>query len=97
MSRYIYGDAYTDDRPEVDMVNHPSHYETGNIQCFDVILETQGRQAAMDFCICNAMKYIYRHRNKNGREDIEKAVWYLDRYLELAPSDEGCKDVKVGF
>lgn len=68
----------------MDIVNHPSHYETGTIECFDVILETQGTEAAMDFCICNAMKYIYRHRNKNGIEDIRKAKWYIDKFLNLA-------------
>ena len=67
-----------------DVVNHPSHYETGNIECFDVILETQGWLAAMDFCICNALKYIYRHRNKEGRRDIEKAQWYINKWLWLA-------------
>lgn len=72
-----------------DVVNHPSHYETGKIECFDVILESQGYFAAMDFCICNAMKYIYRHRRKHGREDIKKAKWYIDKWLELS---EKCKD-----
>ena len=43
----------------------------------------------MDFCVCNALKYIYRHRNKNGVEDIKKADWYLKKYLELAESEEG--------
>ena len=37
---------------------------------------------------CNALKYIYRHRNKNGVEDIKKADWYLKKYLELAKSQE---------
>lgn len=25
-----------------DNVNHPSHYETGNFECIDVMVETQG-------------------------------------------------------
>lgn len=67
-----------------DNVNHPSHYETGNFECIDVMIETQGKEAVMDFCVCNAFKYIYRHNNKNGVEDIKKAKWYLDKYIELA-------------
>lgn len=66
-----------------DIVNHPSHYETGTIECFDVIVESQGIIAAMDFCACNALKYIYRHRRKNGREDMEKAQWYISKWMEL--------------
>lgn len=67
----------------VDNVNHPSHYETGKFECIDVMLETQGKEAVQDFCICNAFKYLYRHGNKNGLEDIKKAIWYLNKFVEL--------------
>lgn len=67
----------------IDNVNHPVHYETNGIECFDAIKASQGTAAAMDFAICNAMKYIWRHRNKGGIEDIKKARWYLDKYIEL--------------
>ena len=69
---------------ENDNVNHPSHYETGKYQCIDVMEETQGKEAVKDFCICNAFKYIYRHHKKNGLEDVKKAVWYLNKYIELS-------------
>lgn len=69
---------------ETDAVNHPDHYKSGNFECIDVMLETQGLEAVMDFCILNAFKYLYRHRNKNGLEDIQKARWYLDKAIELA-------------
>lgn len=69
---------------ETDNVNHPSHYETGKYQCIDVMEETQGTEAVKDFCICNAFKYIYRHCHKNGLEDVKKAVWYLNKYIELS-------------
>ena len=70
--------------PEPDNVNHPAHYEMpGGIECFDVLLATQGAEAAKAFCICNAMKYLFRHRNKNGAEDIRKAGWYLNKFIEL--------------
>ena len=50
---------------EPDNVNHPSHYETGKFECIDVMTETQGRDAVYEFCVCNAFKYLYRHRRKN--------------------------------
>lgn len=71
-----------------DVVNHPSHYETGRFECIDVMVETQGKDAVMGFCLCNAFKYLYRHRRKNGVEDIKKARWYIDKYVELAESEE---------
>ena len=69
---------------EQDMVNHPSHYESGKFECIDVMLETQGKDAVMSFCLCNAFKYLYRHNRKNGIEDIKKAKWYIDKYIELS-------------
>jgi hypothetical protein len=72
-----------------DIVNHPSHYESGQFECIDVMLETQGKYAVMDFCLCNAFKYLYRHNRKNGIEDIKKAQWYVNKYIELAGDDNG--------
>ena len=66
-----------------DNVNHPSHYETGKFECIDVMVETQGVEATKDFCVCNALKYLYRHKRKNGLEDIKKAIWYLNKFVEL--------------
>ena len=67
----------------MDNVNHPAHYNTGKYESIDVMVETQGVNAVKNFCICNAFKYIYRHRFKNGTEDIKKAIWYLNKYVEL--------------
>lgn len=66
-----------------DNVNHPAHYNVGNYESIDVMVATQGAEAVKNFCICNAFKYIYRHKFKNGTEDIKKAIWYLNKYVEL--------------
>lgn len=73
----------TETRGETDNVNHPKHYETGKFECIDVMVETQGVEAVKSFCLCNAFKYIYRTSRKNGLEDIKKAIWYLEKYVEL--------------
>lgn len=67
----------------MDNVNHPSHYVSGGAECIDIMIATQGEEAVKNFCICNAFKYIYRHRSKGGIEDIKKAIWYLNKYIEL--------------
>lgn len=82
--RLVLSEGESDSTSTNDNVNHPSHYETGNFECIDVMIETQGKEAVMDFCVCNAFKYIYRHNNKNGIEDVKKAKWYLDKYIELS-------------
>ena len=66
-----------------DNVNHPAHYETSKFECIDVMIETQGVEAVKHFCLCNAFKYLYRHNRKNGLEDIRKAQWYINKYIEL--------------
>lgn len=66
-----------------DNVNKPKHYTDGKYECIDVMLETQGKESTMSFCLCNAFKYLYRHNKKNGSEDIHKAQWYINKYIEL--------------
>lgn len=82
-----------------DNINHPKHYELDKIECIDAMEMTQGRGAVMSFCLCNAFKYLWRHNRKNGLEDIKKAKWYLDKYIELAEKSKeeinekfGCKN-----
>lgn len=72
-----------------DNVNHPKHYETGKFECIDVMIETQGVEAVKNFCICNAFKYVYRHKYKNACEDIRKAIWYLNKFVELEGEKNG--------
>lgn len=66
-----------------DNVEHPSHYTGGSIECIDAMAETQGVEAVKNFCICNAFKYLWRHDKKNGVEDVKKAAWYLNKFIEL--------------
>jgi hypothetical protein len=65
---------------EDDPVNHPRHY-TGHPSGVECIQITEH----MGFCLGNAMKYIWRADMKNGSEDLQKAVWYLQR--EIAKRD----------
>lgn len=66
-----------------DNVNHPKHYTKTSIECIDAMRETQGDEAVVNFCICNAFKYLWRHQEKNGIEDIEKASWYLNKAVDI--------------
>lgn len=72
---------------ENDMVNNPYHYQSMvkdlNIDAITCMRAAFGDESVEGFCICNALKYIYRHQSKNGKQDIQKAIWYLNKYLEL--------------
>ena len=37
-----------------------------------------GWKAVFWFCLCNAFKYMWRWKYKNGFEDLQKAKRYLD-------------------
>lgn len=66
-------------------VNHPEHY-TGQYECIDVMEDTLGVEVVKGFCVGNAMKYIWRCNSKHDSpiEDIKKAKWYLEKYIEIA-------------
>lgn len=74
-------------KDEPDLVNHPSHYETGKFECIDVMEEALGRDVVKGFCIGNAFKYLYRAKRKNGLEDFKKAQWYLNKVISMEDED----------
>ena len=71
---------------EHDNVNHPSHYTNGNIEVIDFIEDKN-----LPYHLGNAVKYISRAGKKDPEktaEDLQKAVWYLKRYIELLNKPE---------
>lgn len=64
-----------------DAVNHPSHYNQGKIEVIEFIEDKK-----LGFHLGNAVKYISRAGLKDPSktsEDLRKAIWYVERYLEL--------------
>lgn len=68
---------------EFDPVSRPQHYADSKVECIDAMIEAYGIEAVKHFCLCNAFKYHWRHEQKNGEEDIQKATWYMNKYKEL--------------
>lgn len=61
-----------------DPVNHPSHYTShpSGVECIQVTEH-------MNFCVGNAVKYLWRAGQKGDHlEDLKKARWYIDREIE---------------
>lgn len=61
-----------------DVVNHPPHYmaHPSGVECIQVTEH-------MNFCLGNAVKYIWRADLKGDAiEDLEKAAWYVNREIE---------------
>lgn len=66
-----------------DLVNHPSHYIHGGIECIDAMKAAFGSDELKVYCKIAAFKYLWRADHKGGLQDIQKANWYLNKYLEL--------------
>lgn len=61
-----------------DEVLHPSHYTSNGLECWDFIARYE-----LDYFLGCAVKYIWRHKEKNGKQDLEKAINYLNKRLTL--------------
>lgn len=66
-----------------DMVNHPPHYTSGGIECIEAIEAAVEHLDGFEaYCTGNAIKYLWRWKLKGGKQDIEKAIWYLNRLVD---------------
>jgi len=62
-----------------DPVNHPKHYcsHPSGIECIQITRH-------MNFCLGNAIKYIWRADEKGKAiEDLDKAIFYLQEEKRL--------------
>jgi len=63
----------------MEKVNHPSHYG-GESNLYEAIKIIEAYN--LNFSLGNVIKYTLRAgRKENEIEDLEKAVWYLNRHL----------------
>lgn len=62
-----------------DLVNHPKHYTThpSGVECIQITEH-------MNFCMGNAIKYIWRAdlKNEDPIQDLKKAIWYIQREID---------------
>ena len=76
-------DSCCNKESNIDMVNHPSHYTQGGIECIDALkAATVSKTGIEAVCTANAIKYLWRYEEKNGIEDVKKARWYIDRLIK---------------
>ena len=84
MSLEKFKGEYTEDvfTPNLeDMVNNPPHYKQHGIECLDAIRAATG-QGYQYYLQGNIIKYLWRYRYKNGKQDLQKALFYLEKMIE---------------
>lgn len=69
---------------EKEQVNHPAHYNRGNIECIDAMLSSKGVFKTLAFCECDVFKYNWRQGQKDDViQDISKQTWYNNAQVNL--------------
>lgn len=71
---------------EPNVAVNPAHYTAHKVLPVDLIAAYD-----LNFATGNVIKYTARHKEKNGREDLLKALWYLAFELGLSPAE--CKEL----
>jgi hypothetical protein len=68
-----------------DTIN-PDHYKQGDVECIEALasatINLKGIEAV---CTANAIKYLWRWKEKGGADDLRKAQWYITRLLTQLP------------
>jgi len=67
------------DEPLIDVVNSPSHYTQNKMEVIDILENSMSKEHFIGYLRGNILKYVLRYDYKNGKEDLGKASWYLDR------------------
>lgn len=81
MEKYKKKDTTAKMNQKKDNVNHPSHYNTGEIEVIDFIAD---RCMTIGFDMGNAIKYLSRAGLKDPDttiEDLDKAKWYCQHMI----------------
>ena len=77
-------EAVTESANAPDLVNYPSHYTQGKVECIDALESAvtglSGKEAGLTWQV---IKYMWRWKFKgNPVQDLEKAEFYLNRLME---------------
>ena len=65
-----------------DLVNSPSHYASGSVECIDAIEASLTNEAFRGYLKGNIQKYLWRYEDKHDSlQDLQKASWYLKRLI----------------
>lgn len=92
MKEYYLTPKEVEEHNRKNAVDHPPHYTNRKMEAIDIIemvIEVE-KNPKVAYNLSNVLKYILRFRDK-GRpvEDLEKAMWYLNRVKEHVKKEGG--------
>lgn len=65
-------------KDKFEAVNSPDHYQRGGIETIPFIAAKLGPEGFRSYCLGNVLKYVSRWQDKNGEEDLKKALKYME-------------------
>ena len=68
-------------------VHNPQRYNANNVECWDFIAKYE-----LDYFVATAIKYVWRHKYKGGKQDLEKALEFLGKRIDLGKTFERPSD-----
>ena len=71
-----------------DLVN-PNHYAAHKVSPIDLI-----EAYNLNFALGNTIKYVARHEEKDGTQDLLKGLWYLSRHLQTIGAITESKEIE---
>lgn len=66
----------------MDKIN-PSYYKTKTIETIEAIRSQLSTDEFRGYLKGQIWKYLSRHREKNGFEDLKKSKWYMDYLIKF--------------
>jgi hypothetical protein len=84
---YIWGweeEMETTEQESNNNVEHPSHYNQGDIECIDAIKAALTPEEFEGFIKGTVIKYMWRAKHKGQMEDMKKGWFYLNWMLSFS-------------
>lgn len=69
----------------VDPAVRPDYYKKAGLECYEVQRASMGLTKYQGYLEGCAQKYLWRWEDKNGKQDLEKAIEYLVKLVETLP------------
>lgn len=78
-----------------DKIN-PSHYQRDGMECIDAIkAAVQNLSGAEAYETGSAIKYLWRWKEKGGKDDLNKAKWFIQDMISDIEEQELQEEIEL--
>ena len=78
-----------------DKIN-PSHYQRDGMECIDAIkAAVQNLSGAEAYETGSAIKYLWRWKEKGGKDDLNKAKWFINDMISDIEEAEHQEEIEM--